>query len=102
MGYEIKMFIVEPSHSMMTSEFVEDGNNWFNCLVDDTTIDPRPYHYGKDGNTKTYVDYSNAKINRRYCSVLALGVVKKGCFIVQKVKHAGERMCFLVRAQSDT
>lgn len=72
MGYEIKMYIVEPSSSTNTSKFVEDGGGWFHCWQDDTTTDSRPYHYNKDGNTKTYVDQSSKIVTRMYCSVIAM------------------------------
>lgn len=72
MGYEIKMYIVEPASSINTSKFVEDGGDWFHCWQDNTAIDIRPYHYSYGGKTKTYVDYSNKTVIRRYCSVIAM------------------------------
>lgn len=72
MGYEIKMYIIEPGNSINTSKFVEDGGDWFHCWQDDTESDAHPYHYSKDGNTKTYVATSNKTVMRRFCDVIAM------------------------------
>ena len=63
MGYEIKMFIVEPPASPMASEFVEDNGNWF--------------QYSRDSRTKTNVGFSNDKITLNYCWVIAMVELSK-------------------------
>jgi len=73
MGYETKVYFVETSKSPMVDTFVKDGNRWYSVWSEEDSEGKLYYHYGVDGNTKTYVDpESSEQCTRKWCSVVAM------------------------------
>lgn len=69
MGYEVKMYIVEPSVSTTESKFLSiDGKGLHVWPVDESTS----IHYGFDGNTKTVVDPCAKIYSKKFAQVIAM------------------------------
>ena len=69
MGYEIKMYIVEPTSSDATCEFIGDSGDWFHCWRDEYSS---PYHYSNGGSAKKYISPLNKIVIRKPCVVIAM------------------------------
>lgn len=73
MGYETKAYFVEPNKNTSPSTFVKDGDHWRRLWSEEHAGHKYYYHYGVDGNTKTYVQpESSETCVRKYCSVVAM------------------------------
>jgi hypothetical protein len=69
MGYEVKMYIVEPTNLGLDSNFIsKDGKG----LEVYSTEQGSLFHYGLDGNTKTFVEVDNNIFCKKFASVIAM------------------------------
>lgn len=76
MGYEVKMYIVEPSHSINEHKFVSLEGKGLNVWVED---EDTLIHYGFDGNTKTMVEPDAKIYSKKFAQIIAMVDLCKVC-----------------------
>jgi hypothetical protein len=69
MGYEVKMYIVEPSIITTSYFFSTFEDKVVEVFCDE---DANHYHFGLDGNTKTQIDPYSDIILKNYCQVIGM------------------------------
>ena len=71
MGYEVKMYIVEPSSSNMIGKFLVENCNAFEVFRTYSDIEDW-VHYGVDHNTETVVPKDSVLITRSWSKLIGM------------------------------
>lgn len=79
MGYETKVYFVLGSTNTSKEQVIKDGDVWYHVYSEPNPANEgkRYFHFGKDGDTKTYVNNSKKVstediIERSYCNLVAM------------------------------